>query len=262
MTIALTPDPRHPDALPETGDGWAQVLAMRNGNRSNLPLRWTSLFSPFFSPGSATFVVGQLGQSLDGRIATVNGQSKYINGPGCLSHLHRLRAVCDAVVIGAGTAIADDPQLTVRLVDGPHPARVLIDPRGRLPATLKALRDDGTRRFVVTLEGTRLNVPESVEIIRLAGDRDGHLAPRAIVEALASHGFRRLLVEGGSWTISRFLSSGCLDRLHLLIAPMIIGAGQPGLELNPIECLSQALRPTMTAHRLGDEVLLDCDLRG
>ncbi|MEL6128139.1 MAG: RibD family protein, partial [Pseudomonadota bacterium] len=78
-------------------------------------------------------VVAQLGQTLDGRIATVTGASKYINGHSALDHLHRLRAHVDAVVVGVGTAIADDPQLTVRRVDGQSPARVVIDPRGRMP---------------------------------------------------------------------------------------------------------------------------------
>ena len=79
-------------------------------------------------------VVGQIGQSLDGRIATETGHSKYINGPAGLAHLHRLRSLVDGVVIGVGTAIADDPQLTVRRVSGPQPARIIIDPKGRLGA--------------------------------------------------------------------------------------------------------------------------------
>ena len=77
-------------------------------------------------------VVGQIGQSLDGQIATTTGRSHYISGPEGLDHLHRLRSLVDAVVVGVGTAAADDPQLTVRRVTGPSPARVVIDPRGRL----------------------------------------------------------------------------------------------------------------------------------
>ena len=88
-------------------------------------------------------IVGQIGQSLDGRIATESGHSKYINGPAGLVHLHRLRALMDAVVVGVGTAIADDPQLTVRRVAGPQPARVVIDPKGRLGAE----RQDVRRRW-------------------------------------------------------------------------------------------------------------------
>ena len=74
-------------------------------------------------------VVGQIGQSLDGRIATPKGHSHYVNGDDGLAHLHRLRALVDAVVVGIGTVLADDPQLTVRRVSGPHPARVVIDPQ-------------------------------------------------------------------------------------------------------------------------------------
>ena len=77
-------------------------------------------------------VVGQIGQTMDGRIATITGQSKYVNGPQGITHLHQLRALVDAVVIGVGTAIADDPLLTVRQINGKSPARVVIDPRARL----------------------------------------------------------------------------------------------------------------------------------
>src|SRR5262249_39386848 len=78
--------------------------------------------------------VGQVGQSLDGRVATESGHSHYINGPAGLAHLHRLRALVDAVVVGVGTALTDNPQLTVRRVTGPQPARVVIDSGGRLSA--------------------------------------------------------------------------------------------------------------------------------
>src|SRR5262249_59875864 len=95
-------------------------------------------------------IVGQLGQSLDGRIATNSGHSKYINCEAGLDHLHRLRALMDAVVIGGGTALADDPQLTVRRVFGPNPARGILDPPGRLGPNARVLTDDGTRPLVGT----------------------------------------------------------------------------------------------------------------
>ncbi|HEV7823266.1 MAG TPA: RibD family protein, partial [Burkholderiales bacterium] len=90
-------------------------------------------------------VVGQIGQSLDGRIATASGHSRYINGPAGLCHLHRLRSLVDAVLVGVGTALADDPQLTVRHVAGPHPARVVLDPKGRLAGCAKVFTCDGVR---------------------------------------------------------------------------------------------------------------------
>ncbi|MEM9139635.1 MAG: RibD family protein, partial [Pseudomonadota bacterium] len=91
--------------------------------------------------GPDPIVIGQLGQSLDGRIATPTGASKYINGQEALRHLHHIRAHVDAIVVGVGTAIADDPQLTTRHVAGRNPARVVIDPRGRMPGGLTMLSD-------------------------------------------------------------------------------------------------------------------------
>ena len=204
-------------------------------------------------------VVGQIGQSLDGRIATESGHSKYINGPAGLDHLHRLRALVDAVVIGVGTALADDPQLTVRRVAGPQPVRVVIDPNGRLPANAKVFASDGIRRLLVTAAGTRCAPPSGVEILALP-TADRHIAPPTILAALADCGLRRVLIEGGADTVSRFLSSGCLDRLHVMVAPIILGAGRASFILPPIERADQALRMPIRAHQLDDEVLFDCDL--
>ena len=118
------------------------------------PDPWQDLFGPLRASGKGgMIVVGQIGQSLDGRIATPTGHSHYVNGDDGLAHLHRLRALVDAVVVGIGTVLADDPQLTVRRVSGPHPARVVIDPNGKLPRNARVLADDGVRRIVITAEG-------------------------------------------------------------------------------------------------------------
>jgi diaminohydroxyphosphoribosylaminopyrimidine deaminase/5-amino-6-(5-phosphoribosylamino)uracil reductase len=203
--------------------------------------------------------VGQCGQSIDARIATASGHSHYINGEPGLIHLHRLRALVDAVVIGVGTAIADDPQLTVRRVEGPNPARVVIDPKGRLPSSARLLAADGTRRVVVSAVEAPAALPAGVEVVPLPA-REGQLAPAAIVAALAALGFRRILIEGGADTVSRFVAAHCLDRLHVLVAPIILGAGRSSLTLPPIERLDEAMRATMRVHNLGGDVLLDCDL--
>ncbi|MEQ9449401.1 MAG: RibD family protein, partial [Rhodospirillaceae bacterium] len=94
-------------------------------------------------------MIGQVGQSLDGRIATASGHSHYINGKAGRVHLHRLRALVDAVVVGASTVVADDPLLDVRHTEGPNPARVIIDLRGRVGPSAKCFRDDGSRRLVL-----------------------------------------------------------------------------------------------------------------
>ena len=204
-------------------------------------------------------VVAQCGQSIDARIATVSGHSHYINGPEGLAHLHRLRALVDAVVVGVGTVLADDPQLTVRRVAGPNPARVVIDPNGRLARTARLLADDGARRLVITRSDTTLALAAGIEVVKVAATAE-RLAPADVLAILAERGFRRILIEGGSNTISRFLAAGCLDRLHVMIAPMIIGAGPSSVSLAPIDRVDEAIRAPMRAHILGDEVLLDCDL--
>jgi riboflavin-specific deaminase-like protein len=227
-----------------------------------LPSPWQEIFGPLRRGViDDLMVVGQCGQSIDARIATATGHSHYINGTEGLAHLHRLRALVDAVVIGVGTAQADDPQLTVRRVPGPNPARVVIDPNGRLAASAHVLANDGVRRLVMTRNDTASDLPPGVEIVRLAAN-EGQLAPPAVLAALAERGFRRILIEGGSNTVSRFLAAGCLDRLHVMIAPMIIGSGAPSVSLPPIERVDQAIRAPIRAHILGEEVLLDCDLSG
>ena len=255
MTDAVEPDNASGNA-----DDWSKVPSNFRASSSPLPEPWEARFGPL-RRGSidGLVVVGQIGQSIDGRIATVTGHSKYINGPAGLAHLHRLRALVDAVLIGIGTAVADDPLLTVRRCAGPSPARIILDPRGRLPPAAKVLNEDGIRRLVITAEGVRPNLPAGVEIVEIA-TRNGEIAPTAILAALRERGLARVLIEGGAHTVSRFIAAGCLDRLHVMMAPIMLGAGQTGVTLKPIDRADQALRAPMRAHLIGEEVLLDCDL--
>jgi len=252
--------------LPDEQSLWANLLSLAAGEAKSGPPdvhRGKAPFWRLYAPvaegrSDAAYVIGQLGQSLDGRIATPSGHSHYINGPEAILHLHRLRSLVDAVIVGAGTAVADDPRLTVRLVNGSNPARVVIDPTGRLLPTARLFDDDGARRFVV--QAGVLPRPAGVTAIQLER-RDGQLDPHDIVAALAEHGLRRLLIEGGGRTVSAFLSAGALDRLHVCVAPLLIGSGPPGLTLPPIERLDAALRPAVSIHRLGGDVLFDCAFR-
>src|SRR5215510_5278485 len=244
-----------------SGDAlWAPVPKTFRSISSSLPQPWEDVFGPLRQGTIDDLVlVGQCGQSIDARIATSSGQSHYINGEPGLIHLHRLRALVDAVVIGVGTAIADDPLLTVRRVEGPNPARVIVDPNGRLPSTARVLAADGVRRLVVTAADTPARFPAGVEIVPVAAN-NRQLAPSAIIAALAARGFRRILIEGGADTVSRFLAARCLDRLHILVAPIILGGGRSSLTLPPIERVDEAVRAPMRVHSLGGVVLLDCDL--
>lgn len=207
------------------------------------------------------FVVAQIGQSLDGRVATVNGDSKYINGAAALDHLHHMRAHVDAVVVGVGTVLADDPQLTVRRVPGRSPARVVIDPRGRMPERAQWLAQDGARRCVVRADGGDAPASDGIEVVPIAA-AESRLSPHAIVTELGRRGFARILLEGGPATISGFLEAGAIDRLHVLVAPVLIGSGRAALDLAPIPALADALRPACAVYLLrGGEALFDCDLR-
>src|SRR5436190_7035084 len=249
-----------PDDPSGNAQSWFQVPSKFRNSLEPLPEPWEARFGPL-RRGTVDHlvVVGQIGQSIDGRIATVTGHSKYIRGPAGLAHLHRLRALVDAVLVGIGTAVADDPQLTVRRCAGPSPARIVLDPRGRLPPNARVLSDDGVRRLVITAQGVRPHLAAGVEIVEVPA-ANGEIAPAAILQALAQRGFGRILIEGGAHTVSRFIAAGCLDRLHVMVAPTMLGSGQAGITLKPILTADQALRAPMRAHLIGEEVLLDCDL--
>jgi riboflavin-specific deaminase-like protein len=206
-------------------------------------------------------VVAQLGQSLDGRIATVTGASHFINGPAAIDHLHRLRALVDAVVVGVGTVCADDCRLTVRRVEGSSPARVVIDPRARIPDGAQVLAEDGIRRIVIRAEGAPHCAAPGVETVHLPR-RAGRIDPAEVVSALARRGLKRLLIEGGAATVSAFVAADAIDRLHVMVAPLLVGSGRPGLALAPVDELALARRPATTAYPLaGGDVVFDCDMR-
>jgi len=207
-------------------------------------------------------VLGQLGQSLDGRIATESGASHYVTGPKDIERLHRLRSLVDAVIVGAGTVALDDPRLTVRLVEGPSPVRVVLDPSGQLDADRRVFSEEGPRTLVVrrSAPGHDAGALPYEEIFVPWTGAEG-LDLGALLERLRALGLRRVLVEGGGVTVSRFLGAGLLDRLHVAVAPMLIGSGRPSITLDPIEGLDEAMRPSSRRFTLGEDVLFDLDLR-
>ncbi len=161
------------------------------------------------------------------------------------------------MLVGVRTALGDDPRLTVRLVPGPSPARVVIDPRGRLPDTARALTDASVRRIVV--QACDRPRPAGVEVVRLPAP-SGWIDPSAIRTALAARGLKRVLIEGGGVTIAGFLEAGLLQRLHVAVAPVIIGAGPSGLRTAPLASLADALRPETHVYGLDSDVVFDCVL--
>lgn len=261
--VQLTPaPPGDPSAVLSwhPGRGWTLLLPPDHPQHAFL-----DLYLPLCGATStAPMTVGHLGQSLDGFIATRAGDSQFVTGPENILHLHRMRALSDAVVVGAGTVAADDPLLTTRQVSGPNPLRVVFDPGHRLDAhyrifadaetpTLYACGDrhlrDGETRF-----GTADILP-----LACVGDTS---PVGELLSALRARGCARVFVEGGGVTVSAFLEAGLLDRLHIAVAPLIVGSGKPAIRLEPKDVLSDCQRPAYRVFRMGGDVLFDCDLTG
>lgn len=267
-TLGSTAAWRHLLELPPGSSGAAGPLDVRPDGSWSSSLETTdeaALLLDVFAPLRVRrrLVVGQLGQSLDGRIATESGRSHYINGPDDIERLHRLRALVQAVVVGAGTVASDDPRLTVRRVEGSHPHRVVLDPRGRLDPDRNVFSDGAAPTLWIRGDTASSSDPGTagVEVVSLPLE-DGGFAPRAILEELARRGLERVLVEGGGITVSRFLAEGVLDRLHVSVAPLLIGSGRPAFTLPVVETLDEALRPPVRHFRLGTDLLFDLDLEG
>ncbi|MDI3282482.1 RibD family protein [Polyangium sp. 15x6] len=215
-------------------------------------------------PRTRPTVTVHFAQSIDGRIATATGDSRWISGQETLRFAHALRAAADAVLVGSGTALADDPRLTVRHVPGKQPLRVVLDTRGRVPPAAQLFRDATTRTLHVTRQAPRAALPPHVECCSLPLSKSGegiHLD--ALLAALAERGTRELLVEGGRGVITSFLREGLVDRLVVTVAPLVIGAGIEAVGDLGIRKLDQALRLTLRrVLHVGGDVLLELAREG
>ncbi len=242
------------DELPQ--ELWRRLL-LRSPADAGVPL-----YGPLVAPAGhrdGCFVVARAAQSLDGYIATRDGESYWISGKEDIAHTHRLRALCDAVIVGSGTVRADNPQLTTREVEGPNPVRVVLDTERRLDPAFRVFGDGPeTLLFCAPDTGGPLTCGRAHVVPVRRGPAGLDIG--AIIATLAERGLRRIMVEGGGITVTNFLQASALDRLHVTVAPLLMGGGIPAFALPPVSRLSEGRRFGWTTHRLGADLLLDIPL--
>jgi GTP cyclohydrolase II len=211
------------------------------------------------------YVVLKYAQTLDGRIATGSGDAKWISGPGERRISHALRAACDAVAVGAGTVLADNPLLTVRMVPGVSPIRVILDSALRLPPDAHVFGADASTIVLTTVRSDparRANLREggiSVAVVREAPD--GIDLPDGLAR-LRRLGIRSLLVEGGARVITSMLRERLADRVVVAVAPLLLGKGTEAVGDLGTSSVADGLQlANRTVHQAGPDLLISGDLR-
>jgi len=206
-------------------------------------------------------------QTLDGRIATRDGSSQWISGAESLAHAHRLRAAHDAIMVGIGTVLRDDPRLTVRLVPGRDPLRVVVDSTLRIPPDAAVLRDGAARGTILAATDAapseRRAALEAMgaTVLTIARDAAGGVALAPLLAALAARGVGSLMVEGGARLITSLLRARLVDRVAVCVAPKLLGSGIEAVGDLGIRDLDAA--PRLTAVRVtpyGADLMIEGDL--
>lgn len=201
----------------------------------------------------------KLATSLDGRIATASGESRWITGPAARAEVHRLRAVNFAVMVGVETVIADDPELTVRLAGyvGAQPRRIVLDSRQRIPLESKLVKE--ARRIPTWVISTRPPghrlVDAGLTVIQ-AAERDGRVDPRAALAALEAKGLPAVMIEGGGQVAASFLGDDLVDAIEWFRAPIVLGdEGLPAVGAFVLKDLASAPRfRRVAAQAVGDDL--------
>lgn len=189
----------------------------------------------------------KLATSLDGRIATASGESRWITGPAARERVHRLRAMHAGVLVGVDTVIADDPELTVRLAGyvGPQPARIVLDSRQRIPPDSKLVKTSGrVRTIVVSLERSHQQLTDAgVEVVTVRAEQ-GRVAVDAALAALeAMTSYPSIMIEGGGQVAASFLSQNLVDAIEWFRAPLLLGdEGRPAIGAVVVKDLGAAPR--------------------
>ncbi len=244
----------------------SQGLAVVNGVLEAECRRINRPFAKHTTTG-LPWVIMKAGMSLDGRIATVSGHSNWITGKESRHYVHRLRDRVDAILVGSGTALADDPSLTTRLPGGRgrDPLRVVLDSDLRLPVTAKMLRQESVARTMIFCspqpEAGKVAALEAAgALIRpVALCRNGGLDLKLVLRQLGSEGITSVLVEGGGTVHGALLRAGLVDEVKLFVAPIFIGGdGVPVVDRQGVTVVSQAPRLSeVRTRRFGDDVLIE-----
>lgn len=210
------------------------------------------------------YVVLKYAQTLDGRIATSSGDARWISGEAERRISHTLRAGCDAVLVGIGTVLADDPQLTVRMVPGASPIRVVLDSTLRVPPDAKVLEPDAPT-IIVTTERSSASYRRSLEErhvqVRVVPEGPGGVALEPALATLRAEGISSVLVEGGARVITSLLSGGRADRIVVGVAPKIIGQGTEAVGPLGVARVTDGIRlSNRCVHMMADDILLAWDV--
>jgi GTP cyclohydrolase II len=216
--------------------------------------------------GSATkpYVVVKYAQTLDGKIATSNGDARWISGEEERRVSHALRASCDAILVGIGTILSDDPQLTVRMVPGASPIRVVLDSTLRIPDAAHVLMDDAATIVVTTAASSAMRRDtlrrRGVAVVMVPAGPHG-VDPVAALDVLRGIGIESLVVEGGARVVTSFLAHGLADRMIVGIAPRVLGSGTEAIGDLGVTEVSRSLRiEGRSVYLAGDDVLIAGDV--
>lgn len=197
--------------------------------------------------------IGQIGQSLDAKIALNNGNSHYINEKESITYLHCLRSISDGVLVGVNTIIKDNPLLTTRKIKGQNPTRLIIDPSLKLTNKYKIFKDKNTNIVFTTSNKTKnLN---NTTIVKLP-KKDFTLS---VYKFLKKSSLKYILIEGGPTTLSHFIEQNLINYMQFIISPTLIGSGINSVKLKPITNLKKAIRRKSNFAKLGKEIVATLD---
>jgi diaminohydroxyphosphoribosylaminopyrimidine deaminase/5-amino-6-(5-phosphoribosylamino)uracil reductase len=198
-------------------------------------------------------LIGQIGQSIDGKIALNNGKSHYINEKESIIYLHCLRSISDGVLVGVNTIIKDNPLLTTRKIKGQNPTRLIIDPSLKLTNKYKIFKDNN-KNIIFTNSSKRKKLYNTT-IVKFPKKNFTF----SIYKYLKKTSLKTILIEGGPTTLSHFIELKLLNYMQFIISPTIIGSGIDSLKLKPITNLKNAIRKKNTISKLGKEIIVTLD---